>query len=171
MQRLRSVHRDPGIHGRERAGPQCGVPLLWKRKDDPSLHRAACTHPFGPRRPSTTKLWGFGLRVLRMTMEALEVCVFIAPDASCGTGMTWSAACAFTSERLKRRFGDAVRVEHIELFGPRTFDFPQVVAAIEGGAPLPIVTVGGQIVSQGGKLSERIIAQAIETRSKTEKEA
>ncbi len=109
--------------------------------------------------------------MLWMTTAAIEVCVFTAPDASCGTGTTWSAACVLTSERLKRRFGDAVRVEHIELFCPRTFDFPQVVAAIEGGAPLPIVTVGGQIVSQGGKLSERIIAQAIETRSRAEKEA
>ena len=108
--------------------------------------------------------------MLRMTTEAIEVCVFTAPDASCGTGMTWNAASAFAGERLKRRFGDAVRVEHIELFGPRTFDFPQVVAAIEGGAPLPIVTVGGQIVSQGVKLSERIIGQAIEARLKAEKQ-
>ncbi len=106
-----------------------------------------------------------------MTTEAIEVCVFTAPDASCGAGMTWSAACAFTSERLKRRFGDAVRVEHIQLFCPRTFDFPLVVAAIEAGAPLPIVTVDGQVVSQGGKLSERIIAQAIEARLKAEKGA
>ncbi len=109
--------------------------------------------------------------MLRMTTEAIEVCVFTAPDASCGAGMTWAAACAFTSERLKRRFGDAFRVEQIELFGPRTFDFPQVVAAIEAGAPLPIVTVSGQVVSQGGKLSERIISQAIEARLTAEKGA
>ena len=116
-------------------------------------------------------MWGFGLRVLWMTTELIEVCVFAAPDVSCGGGMTWSAASAFIGERLKRRFGNAVRVEHIELFCPRTFDFPQVVAVIEAGGQLPIITVGGQIVSQGGKLSERIIAQAIETRLKAEEEA
>jgi hypothetical protein len=106
-----------------------------------------------------------------MTTEAIEVCVFAAPDASCGGGMTWSAASAFIGERLKRRFGNAVRVEHIEIFCPRTFDFPDIVAVIEAGGQLPIVTVGSQIVSLGGKLSERIIGQAIETRLTTQRQA
>ena len=97
-----------------------------------------------------------------MPAQRLAVRVFAAPDASCGHGMTWSAASALIGERLRRRFGDAVIAEHIEIFSPRSFEFPEVMAAIEAGGQLPVVTVGDQIISQGGKLSDRIISQAVE---------
>jgi hypothetical protein len=84
--------------------------------------------------------------------------------------MTWSAAIASIGERLRRRFGDAVRVEHIEVFCQRTFDFPEVLAAIEAGSPLPMVTVDAQIISQGGKLLGRILGQAIEARVRKERQ-
>lgn len=88
--------------------------------------------------------------------------VFAAPDASCGHGMTWSAATAFVGQRLQSRFGNSVEIEHIEIFSPRSFEFPEVMAAIEAGGQLPVVMVGDRIVSQGGKLSERILGQAVE---------
>jgi hypothetical protein len=97
-----------------------------------------------------------------MISKAIPVRVFAAPDASCGHGRTWSAATAFVGERLRRRFGNGLEMEHIEVFSPRSFEFPEVMAAIEAGGQLPVVTVGDRIVSQGGKLSERIIGQAVE---------
>lgn len=97
-----------------------------------------------------------------MASKPINVCVFAAPDASCGHGMTWSAASALIGERLRRRFGNGVDVEHIEIFSPRSFEFPEVMAAIQAGGELPVVMVGDRIVSQGGKLSDRIIGQAVE---------
>ncbi len=47
------------------------------------------------------------------------------------------------------------------MFTPRSFDFPDVLEALEREGTLPIVRVGGEIVSQGGKLSEPRIAAAI----------
>lgn len=104
-----------------------------------------------------------------MSLKPIHVRVFAAPDASCGHGMTWSAASALIGERLRRRFGDAVISEHIEIFSPRSFEFPEVMAAIEAGSQMPVVTVGDQIVSQGGKLSDRIIGQAVEALLTAEK--
>jgi hypothetical protein len=104
-----------------------------------------------------------------MAAKAINVRVFAAPDASCGHGMTWSAASALIGERLRHRFGNGLGMEHIEIFSPRSFEFPEVLAAIEAGGQLPVVMVGDRIVSQGGKLSDRIIGQAVEALLMTEK--
>jgi hypothetical protein len=101
-------------------------------------------------------------RVLLMRATAVPVLVFAAPDASCAQGQTWSAVTAYVGARLHKRFGERIAVEHVELFSARSFEFPDALAAIERGAPLPVVVVDGRIVSQGGKLSERTIAAAVE---------
>lgn len=88
--------------------------------------------------------------------------IFTAPEVTCGTGMTWAAAVGFIRDRLRRRFGEGVGVEHIEILSQRSFEFPTVLQAIQGGAQLPVVLVGDRIVSQGGKLSESRIALAVE---------
>lgn len=96
-----------------------------------------------------------------MAGNQVSVRVFAAPDASCGHGEKWSTATAFIAARLKHRFGDAVVAEHIEMFSRRSFEFPEVLAAVEAGGALPIVVVDGRIVSQGGKLSHQIIREAV----------
>lgn len=98
-----------------------------------------------------------------MRATAVLVLVFAAPDASCGRGQTWSAATAYVGARLRQRFGERITVEHVEIFSARSFEFPDVLAAIERGSSLPVVVVDGRIVSQGGKLAERAIAHAVET--------
>jgi len=97
-----------------------------------------------------------------MAANPVAVTVFAAPDASCGHGQTWSAATAYIGGRLRRRFGDRVAIEHVEIFTPRSFEFPDVLAAIEAGTPLPIVRVEGRTVSEGVKLSEGVVARAVE---------
>ncbi len=89
--------------------------------------------------------------------------IFTAPDVACARGATWASAVGFVRDRLRRRLGEGVIVEHIEIFSPRSFEFATVLQAIEGGAQLPIILVGDRIVRQGGKLSEARIAQAVET--------
>ena len=96
-----------------------------------------------------------------MATHAVTVRVFAAPDASCGHGPTWSSATAFMAIRLRRRFGDRVVVEHVEIFTARSFEFPDVLAAIQGGSLLPIVVVDGRIVSEGGKLPEPVVGRAV----------
>jgi hypothetical protein len=102
---------------------------------------------------------GHGSRVLLMT--PLTIQVFVAPLVQCGTGPTWQTVVGFLREHLKRRFGDTVTVEQIEMFTPRSFEFADVLAALEGGKNLPIVRVDDRIVSCGEKLSESRIAAAV----------
>lgn len=92
---------------------------------------------------------------------SIAVRIVVAPDSACGHGMTWSAACSFVGNRLRRRFGDSVGVEQIEVFSPRCFEFPAAIAALASGAQLPLVLIGDQMVSQGGKLSDRLIGDAV----------
>ncbi len=100
---------------------------------------------------------------MERTNGPIRVRVFAPPDASCGHGMTWSAASAVIRNRLGRRFGGEVTVEHIEMFTPPSFAFQEVLDAIEAGAQLPVVQVEDRIVSQGGKLSEALIARAVKS--------
>lgn len=90
----------------------------------------------------------------------IAVRIVTAPDASCA-GATWSEAFDLIRSRLARRFGEAVTVEHVQAFSTRFFEMPKVTAAIEAGAELPIVLVGEDVVSRGGKLSEPKIAEAL----------
>ncbi len=106
--------------------------------------------------------------MLRMTDRAgpLAVRIITPPEAACSAGMSWAAAVGFIAERLRHRFGEGLTVEHIELFSPRSFEFPVVLAAVERGGELPMVMVGDRIVSQGGKLSASRIATALESLSR-----
>jgi hypothetical protein len=52
-------------------------------------------------------------------------------------------------------------MEYIEMFSPRSFEFPDVLAALQRGGSLPVVRIGDRIVSVGEKLSESRIANEI----------
>lgn len=95
-------------------------------------------------------------------MPRALVRIFTAPDAACRPGATWASAAGLIGQRLQRRFQGAVGVEHVEMFSPRSFEFPDVLAAVERGSRLPIVAVDGRIVSEGEKLSESRIVRALE---------
>ncbi len=107
-------------------------------------------------------LWWPSDGSLLMAEHCVTVQVFAAPDVTGHTPQTWSAATAYLRGRLQQRFTNRVDVEHVELFSARSFEFPEVLAAIERGSPLPVVVVDGRVVTAGGKLSERIVAQAVE---------
>jgi len=99
-----------------------------------------------------------------MTTGPVVVRVFAAPMAGCGSGETWMSATSALGERLGRRFGEDVAVEFVELFSARSFDFPAVLARVEAGAALPLVTVGDDVISEGGKLSDPRIGRALAER-------
>ncbi len=95
------------------------------------------------------------------TLNIVAVQVFAAPTVSCGSGITWEAVTTFLRKRLYQRFGEAAAVEYIEMFSPRSFEFPDVLEALQRGGSLPVVRVGERIVSMGEKLSENRIASEI----------
>jgi len=92
--------------------------------------------------------------------EPVAVRIVTAPDVACG-GATWSAAVEMIQGRLARRFGEAVTIEHVTVFSPRFFELADVAAGVQAGMELPIVLVGGAVVSRGGKISEPRIAEAL----------
>jgi hypothetical protein len=98
--------------------------------------------------------------LMEAAREPVPVRIVTAPDTACA-GATWSGAVAMVRGRLARRFGEAVSVEHVTVFSPRFFELPEVAAQVEAGEELPIVLVGGTVVSRGGKLSEPRIAEAL----------
>ena len=100
-----------------------------------------------------------------METQPVVVRIFAAHMAGCGSGETWVSVAAALGERIERRFGDDVRVEFVELFSPRSFDFPSVLARVEAGAALPLVMIGDDVITEGGKLSEPRISRALAERS------
>ena len=80
-----------------------------------------------------------------------------APIAACGEGMkdTWRELAEWTAGQLTARFGQAVRVEYLDLFDPACPPMPP-------GAQLPLVLVNGQVLSSGGKLSVPAIRKRLE---------
>jgi len=96
-----------------------------------------------------------------MTGTDVSVQVFAPPAAACCGGTTWEGAADYLRKRLQQRFGESVSVEFIEMFAPRSFEFPDVLRVLESRGALPIVRVADEIVSQGVKLSEAKVAEAV----------
>ena len=89
--------------------------------------------------------------------------VFAPPLSECAGENTWENAVKALAERLKPRLGDAVRFETVHLFSREFFEHPEVTALVQSGeANPPIVTLDGEVVQTGGKLSERKIREAAE---------
>ena len=99
---------------------------------------------------------GYGARLLLMTQRVL-VQIVGAPIA-CADGVkdTWRDVAAWAAGQLTARFGDAVQVDYYDLFDPGTPPVPP-------GARLPVVLVGGEVVSEGGKIAVPAIRKRIET--------
>jgi disulfide oxidoreductase YuzD len=94
---------------------------------------------------------------------AVQVRIFAFPMEGCDESKTWKAASRALIERLKSRYGNSVQTEFIEIFSPESFDYPEILEMIktEQATP-PIVTVEGEIVQSGGKISERIIRESLD---------
>jgi hypothetical protein len=101
-----------------------------------------------------------GLLLMEGAGEPVAVRIVTAPDVACG-GPTWSGTVGMIRGRLARRFGQAVSVEHVTVFSPRFFELADVAAGVQAGMELPIVFVGGAVVSRGGKVSEPRIVEAL----------
>ncbi len=97
----------------------------------------------------------------------VTVRVFGVPTRSggdCGTNSaTWREATEWVARSLKTRFGDQVRVEYFDLFLDAPEQFPQVMELVaRGEAKPPLVFVGNELFSSGGKISGPAVRKRLE---------
>ncbi len=85
----------------------------------------------------------------------IPVRIFGMPTA-CITGVTdaWRQVANWARQQLTARFGQQVSVEYYDLFSPEMDRFPEVLALVkEGNGAVPLVFVGDELLSAGGKVS------------------
>jgi hypothetical protein len=87
-----------------------------------------------------------------------------APITACGEGVkdTWRELAEWTAGQLTARFGQAVRVEYLDLFDPACPPLPT-------GAQLPVVYINDELFSSGGKINGPAIRRQIEAVTQTSK--
>lgn len=93
----------------------------------------------------------------------VTVRIFGTPMA-CSRGVTdaWRQVAEHARTQLSAKFGDSVSVEYHDLFSPDMDGFPEVMEKVRGGAQVPLVFVGGEMFSAGGKISTPALAKRIE---------
>lgn len=82
----------------------------------------------------------------------------VGAPIACAEGVKerWREMAQWVSGQLKKHFGDAVRVEYYDLFGPTC---PQLPA----DAQLPLVLINGEVISSGGKIPMPTIRKRLES--------
>lgn len=98
---------------------------------------------------------------------AVNVRVFGVPsanDCDCGTqSTTWREATAWVERSLKAHFGEQIRIEYYDLFGDAVDTFPEVLDLVaRGEAQPPLVFVGDELLSSGGRISGPAIRRRLE---------
>jgi disulfide oxidoreductase YuzD len=92
-----------------------------------------------------------------------QVAVVAVSGGACEGKPTWETATGLLRRQLQRRFGEAVSVEYIELFSPRSLELPDVLQGIgDESLRLPVVLVNGEVLSSGTKLNEGAIARSVD---------
>lgn len=82
----------------------------------------------------------------------------VSVPIACAQGVQdrWRETADWAAAQLRVRYGDAVRVDYYDLFDPAAPPLPPQ-------AQLPVVIVGGTVVSSGGKISVPAIRRHLET--------
>jgi disulfide oxidoreductase YuzD len=97
----------------------------------------------------------------------VTVRVFGVPTANgcdCGTqSSTWREATEWIGRSLKGHFGEQIRVEYYDLFTEAPDAFPGVLELVaRGEAQPPLVFVGDELLSSGGRISGPAIRRRLE---------
>lgn len=74
----------------------------------------------------------------------------------------WRDATEWVARSLKTRFGDQVRVDYFDLFFDGLEAFPKAIDAVAQGAQPPLVFIGDELFSSGGKISGPEIRKRLE---------
>ncbi len=90
------------------------------------------------------------------------ITVFAPPATECAGANTWENAVLAFEHRFSKRYGNRVKFTTSHLFSPEFFQNTAVTEAVQQGAEAPIITLNGQVIQRGGKLSERVIREELE---------
>jgi len=78
------------------------------------------------------------------------------PTGACSYEKSWQYAVDLISKKLKERLGDAFDMKLIEIFSPESFSYKEILEGIQNEKfHIPVITLNGNIIQSGGKLSER----------------
>ena len=94
--------------------------------------------------------------------DSIIVRVFGVPMA-CSKGIVdaWRNVANQARGQLAARFGDRVIVEYYDLMAPEMDRFPEVLKKVAEGAEVPLVFIGDDLFSSGGKVSVPAIARRV----------
>ena len=94
--------------------------------------------------------------------DSVVVRIFGVPMA-CSKGVVdaWRNIANQARGQLTARFGDRVIVEYYDLMSPEMDKFPEVLEKVAAGAQVPLVFVGKELFSSGGKVSVPAIAKQV----------
>ncbi len=101
---------------------------------------------------------------MRAVDKPITVRVFgVATSTNCGCQEGWRDATEWVARSLKSYFGDKICVEYQDLFLSAPTDFPQVLELLEHGeAQPPLVFIGEELFSSGGRISGPAIRKRLE---------
>lgn len=96
--------------------------------------------------------------------DPIAVRIFGVPVA-CASGVSdaWREVANWARKQLTARFGEQVSVEYYDLFSPEMDRFPEVLTLVrDGDGAMPLVFVGTDLLSAGGKTSMPAIRRRLE---------
>lgn len=90
-------------------------------------------------------------------MSGTAVVRIVGAQVACAEGAkeAWKEISRWVARQLYARFGDTVAVEYFDLFDPGCPPVPP-------NSQLPLVSINGEIVSSGGKISMPAIRKRLE---------
>ncbi len=96
--------------------------------------------------------------------HTITVRVFGVPTANCcGPQDAWRDTTEWVARSLTQQFGNQISVEYYDLFSEAPDAFPNVLELVaRGEAQPPLVFVGDQLLSSGGKISAPAIRRRLE---------
>ncbi|MCX6173954.1 MAG: hypothetical protein NTZ27_04270 [Ignavibacteriales bacterium] len=96
-----------------------------------------------------------------------DIKIFVMPAGACSYEKSWQFAVDMISKKLKERLGDVFEMKLIEIFSAESFSYKEILEGIQKEIlQTPIVTINGEIIQSGGKLTERSIRMEIEKQIK-----
>ncbi len=82
---------------------------------------------------------------------------------ACGARDGWREATDWLARALKTQFGDHVCVEYVDLFSEQADQYPVAVDLVSNGrAKPPMIFVGDELLSSGGKISGPTVRRRLE---------
>ena len=91
-----------------------------------------------------------------------DIKIFVMPVGACSYEKSWQYAVEMISKKLKERLGYVFDMKLIEIFSPESFSFKEILEGIQNEKlQTPVITVNGNIIQSGGKLSERNLRMEI----------